>query len=316
MAEACPPIDAAWLGQRLGERVLAVRLRGDAEAANWSSHQRLIAVLADGRELALRLKRCTAAEFDGSEIDYYLRDYRELANAPLPRCWHGERLPGAGYQLLLADLADTHEDRRDRPPSLAHGLALAEALALLHRHHWRSQPAPTVAQLQRYFAAIEPGLAVIEGRSGLQLAARYREHKAAMRARWADPAAMSLLHGDANPTNVLAPRGAEGPVLLIDRQPFAWSLRYGPAVWDLAYATVPWWPEAALHDWAEPMLRHWWQCLGAADYDWVAVQADWRLAIDQCLHVAIEWCAEPAAAASMQWLWSAQLQRVLAALES
>ena len=41
--------------------------------------------------------------------------------------------------------------------------------------------------------------------------------------------------------------------------------------------------------------------------------ADWRLSVLQGLCVPLEWCAKPATALPMRWLWEAQLDRILLA---
>jgi hypothetical protein len=183
----------------------------------------------------------------------------------------------------------------------------------MHAHHWQSAPAPAEAVLDRYLDEVRPGVPVLEQMTGLALARDFAAHEAAMRRRWADPRGMSLLHGDLNGSNVLTPRGASVPVLLLDRQPFDWSLTYGLAVNDLAYFLVLWWPEADFAAWAEAVLRRWHETLAQPDYGWSSVLADWRLSVRQCLHVPFEWCSKPETASRMRWLWQVQLQRVQAA---
>lgn len=305
-------LSVATLSRALGTPVQGFEML--TEASNWSHQIRLQVDLADGSRRALRLKCCLGDTFGPSEVRYYTQDYLDLADAPLVPCHDAAYEKNVGYHLLLEDLAGTHHDRRDAPPGLAYGLALAQALARLHRHHWGSQPAPGTATLDRYVAEIRPGVKVLEAMTGLAMQPRFDAHETALRARWSSPRGMSLLHGDLNPTNVLTPVSAEVPVYFLDRQPFDWSLQYGVAVYDLAYATAPWWPE---DDWREhqgAVLRHWHQSLGQVDYSWEDALADWRLSVEQCLHVPMEWCAKPESATRMRWLWEAQLARVRAAL--
>jgi hypothetical protein len=304
-------VTAAWLSQTLGEPVESVQVLPGT--GNWSQQAALEVSLRGGAQRCLRLKVCLGTTFGCSEVDYYTRDYVDLAGAPLVRCLDAAFEPGVGYHLLLDDLSATHTDRRDAAPTLDHGLALAEALATLHRHHWQSQPAPEPATLDRYFDEIRPGIQALEQATGLAVQARHARHEAAFRQRWADPRGMTLLHGDVNPTNVLTPKAAEGPVLILDRQPFDWSLAYGLAVYDLAYATVPWWPGAAFQAHALAALRHWHDCVGRADYPWEQALADWHLSVQQCLDVPLEWCSKPDTLTGMRWLWEAQLARVEAA---
>jgi thiamine kinase-like enzyme len=289
-------------------------VRCSAGHGNWSHQIVIEAQASDGSTRALRLKLCLGRTFGRSEVDYYLRDYVDLAEAPLVRCLDAQFDPAVGYHLLLEDLCATHVDRKELLPTLAHGLALAEALARLHRHHWRSRPAPDGAVLDRYFDEIRPGVAPIERATGQALRERFERHERALRRRWADPQGMTLLHGDLNPTNILSPRGADAPLYFIDRQPFDWSLTYGVAAYDLAYAMVPWWPESTRRANELAVLRRWHEALAQPDYGWAQAQADWALAVEQCLHVPIEWCSKPDTIERMRALWQVQLARIQDAL--
>jgi hypothetical protein len=305
-------VDAAWLSQVLGAPVVALRV--ESGHGNWSRQFAIAATLAGGGIRALRLKVCRGDTFGRSEVDYYTRDYVDMPAAPLVRCFDARFEAGVGYHLLLEDLSATHADRRDAVPTLAHGLAVAEALGRMHRHHWQTRSAPDEAALDRYFAAIRPGLGPIERETGVALGPGFDRQEQAMRQRWRQPQGMSLLHGDLNPTNILTPCGAQAPVLFIDRQPFDWSLTYGLAVSDLALFMLPWWPVELRAACEEPVLRCWHAALGRADYSWAQAQADWRLAVEQCMHIPIEWCSSEASRVDMRWLWTQQLERVRSAL--
>lgn len=305
-------ISLAWLSAVLGREV--VRFESSTEASNWSSQVPLKVTLASGETLALRLKLCLGETFGRSEVDYYTQDYRKLANAPLVRCYDALYDPTLGYHLLLEDLSETHHNRREPAPTLAYGLAVAEALGRLHAHHWESQAPPDEAAWERHFAAIRPGVEPLEQATGQAFSARFAAHEQALRARWANPIGMTLLHGDLNSTNVLTPKNADAPVYFLDRQPFDWSLTYGLAAYDLAYFLVLWWPEADYAAHSDAILRRWYEALGQPDYSWEQAQADWQLSVEQCLHVPIEWCASPETTEKMRWLWSFQLARVEHAL--
>ena len=154
----------------------------------------------------------------------------------------------------------------------------------------------------------------MERATDCQLRERFERHEQAFRRRWANPRGMSLLHGDLNPTNVLTPVGGESPPYFLDRQPFNWSLIYGVAASDLAYFMIPWWPEQTRQACEIAVLRHWYDALHAPDYTWSEAQADWRLSVEQCLNIPMEWCSKPDTLESMQWLWRAQFARVQSAL--
>lgn len=305
-------LSASWVGRALNQGVDSIRVT--AGNGNWSSQLSIEATMGDGTTRALRLKICLGDTFGRSEVDYYTRDYVNMDQAPLVRCFDARYQPGVGYHLLLEDLAATHTDRKLVLPSLPYGIAVAEALGRLHAHHWCSRPAPEAAALDRYFDEVRPGLAPMERATGCPLREPFALHERAFRTRWAKPQGMSLLHGDLNPTNILTPSGHENPVYFLDRQPFDWSLTYGVAASDLAYFMIPWWPEQERQRCESVVLRTWYDALGAPEYSWHEAQADWRISVEQCLNVPMEWCSKPATLESMQWLWQAQFARVRNAL--
>ena len=305
-------ISIPWLSRALGRKVDSIQIT--AGRGNWSRQLAIAANLDDGNTCRLRLKICLGNNFGRSEVDYYTQDYADLEDAPLVPCFDAAHDPAVGYHILLEDLATTHTDRRDVPPTLAYGLTVAEALGKLHRHHWSSKPAPTDEVLNRYFDEIRPGLAPMERATGQSLQEEFVRHEAAFRGRWANPQGMALLHGDLNPTNVLAPKGADAPAYFLDRQPFTWSLTYGVAVSDLAYFMIPWWPEHTRQECELAVLRHWYEALDKPEYSWSEAQADWRLSVEQCLNVPIAWCSKAATLESMSWLWQTQFARIRSAL--
>jgi hypothetical protein len=305
-------VTASWISHVLNQPVK--HLKFVAGSGNWSRQLAIEAITADGASHALRLKVCLGDTFGRSELDYYLRDYVGMPNAPLVRCLDAHYDPAVGYHLLLEDLAATHGDQKEVPPSLAYGIAVAEALGRLHRHHWGAKAAPGEAAVDRYFDEIRPGLAPMERATGHALQAGFERHEREFRARWAEPRGMSLLHGDLNPTNILTPRSSESPVYFLDRQPFDWSLTYGVAVSDLAYFMIPWWPEATRQSCERVVLRQWYDALAAPGYGWDEALADWRLSVEQCLNVPMEWCSKASTLESMRGLWEAQFHRVRSAL--
>jgi hypothetical protein len=305
-------VSASWISQVLRQSVDTLAVT--AGSGNFSTQLSIEAVMEDGTKRALRLKICLGEAFGRSEVDYYIRDYVRMVDAPLVRCFDAQYEPGVGYHLLLEDLRTTHTDHKLIPPNLAYGIAVAEALGRLHSHHWCSKAAPDGAALDRYFDEVRPGLSPMERATGVPLRETFALHESAFRQRWAKPQGMSLLHGDLNPTNILTPRGRETPLYFLDRQPFDWSLTYGVAASDLAYFMIPWWPEQEREKCELVVLQHWYGALDAPEYTWIEAQADWRLSVEQCLNVPMEWCSKPATMDGMRWLWQTQFSRVQSAL--
>jgi len=286
----------------------------------WSRHARLALRYAPGsageRPASLFLKQVTG--FGRSEVEYYTRDYAGLAGAPLLRCHDAEWADG-GYHLLLDDVSATHANGFDLEWTDAHCDAVADGLAALHAHRW-DEPAPPAA-LDAYLGHIARGLEPLLALAGLDparevlLVETLERAPAVMRARLAGAC---LVHGDVNPGNVLLPRAGAGPVYLIDRQPFEWSLTRWLGVSDLAYLMCAFWPAEQRRARERRMLSRYHAgllALGVRGYDFDALWDDYRLCAVQTAHVAIEWCVLADDRERMRWLWSAQLERAFAAMD-
>ena len=342
-------IDVAWVQQVLqgagvvGAGAVASVTVAATQASTWSRLTRIGVQYRPGTPgagttvpTALLLKRCGAdsGEFGRSEVDYYRRDYLGAADAPLPRCFDAAFADSPRrYHLLLEDLSASHCNGDDVPPDLAFGLALADSLAALHAHRWgprRLQPIGQAvagpAEIDRCLAHITPGLAPLMALAGAALPAAWAGRLPGLvaglaetfKARAGDARGMTLVHGDLNPGNLLVPRAGSGPVLLIDRQPFDWSLTAWLGASDLAGALVPWWDTALRRRLQGPVLARYHAGLvarGVHDYPWAQLLADWRLGVLMGLLTPVEWCVLPADRERMRWLWTQQLQRALAALD-
>ncbi len=315
-------VTADWLARVLGR---PVREFAPVESAGtWSTHVRLTVLLeGDATPLRLRVKIGSTEIFGRDEVDYYLRHFADLADAPLVRCHHAAA-DATHYHLLLDDLAGTHRDQFDVAPTESYGRALAEAAARLHAHRW-PQPPPDADALERELAPARAGLDTMLDAMAVGFSAAERDrvralfawHPDALRARLGDPHGFTWVHGDLNPGNVLAPIEGDGPVYLIDHQPFADSpLQNWLGVGDLAHALAVWWPVEARRAWEHALVAHWHANLvarGVRDYPLVKAREDWRLCALQGIYVPAARCAEPGAVTTMRWVWEPQLRRVLAA---
>jgi len=308
-----------------------------AEPAAWSRSVRLrVRYTQDATgtlPTALFLKLCGGDEFGPSEVEYYTRDYRGLDDAALVRCYDaGYRDDPRGYHLLLDDLSPTHADCREAAVTTDLVTALADAVAALHAHRWNAaqlrpigaaQPGET--DIDRYLAHIARGLEPLLAIGGADvdpawpplLREIFAHHPALMAARCRDRDGICLVHGDINPTNILAPRAWPGRVYLLDRQPFDWSLRVWLGVSDLAYLMCSFWPESARREHEIAMLRQYHEGLlrrGVRGYGWDQLWADYRLSAVQAAYVAVEWGVLEADHERMRWLWSAELRRAMQAI--
>jgi HEAT repeat protein/thiamine kinase-like enzyme len=283
---------------------------------------------------ALLLKICANSDniFGPSEVDYYTRDYLGLPNAPIPRCYHARySAEPRRYHLLVEDLSATHQPAWQQTPTLPYAQALAEAMATLHNHWWGAErlqagnhPLPDEATIGRYLANIQPGLESLLAEMGTTLepfqvqALRdiFVHHPALMIGRARNPNGQTLIHGDPNPGNILAPKNGNSWVYLIDRQPFDWSLTIWLGVSDLAYAIVHWWQPEQRRQLEFPMLHHYHQQLqqqGITSYSWEQLVQDYKLAAVQSIYVAVAWCVDERERTTMRWVWQPQLEKALTA---
>lgn len=315
-------VTPAWVEQVLGRPVEQFeRLDG---GSTWGANVRLrVRVAGDDAALRLWVKISSSETFGRAEVDYYLRDFTGLADAPLLRCHHAAA-DATHYHLLLDDVAETHRHQFDVPPDESYGRALVEAAARLHAHHWPLPP-PDAAALDRALAPARDGLETMLDAMNIGFSAAERDavrrlfewHPEALRARLADPSGFTWVHGDLNPGNVLAPIEGDGPIYLIDHQPFAASpLGHWLGVGDIAHAIAVWWPVEARRAWERPLVAHWHAALmarGVKDYPLDRAWEDWRLCVLEGLYVPAARCSEPGAVTQMRWVWEPQLRRILAA---
>ena len=301
-------VTSNWLTEVTRESVLEFSMQ--VEESNWARHAKVTLTFQDGTGRKLWLKICLHPQSGRSEVDYYLRDYVNLPGAPLVKCHDAAYEPGVGYHILLDDLSDHFHDHKEVPPTLELGLAVAEGLAQLHAHHWETGPAKEPGNWELEFANLRPGITNMERATGKAFANRFTLLQEELAERWSDPSGMTLLHGDANPTNVLTPKFADTPVYFLDRQPLDGITPYGLAVYDLAYAIAPWWNRELRLEHELAILRRWYEALSRPGYSWDRAQADWTLSVEHCLFVPAHWCIDPTECDSMRWLWGWQLENL------
>lgn len=309
---------------------------------NWSSNARLdVGYTADAqgalpRRLFLKMVDTDLGDgefFGPSEVDYYTRDYVDVPAAPLLRCYearYSEEL--RRYHVLLDDVSETHVNASEKQPTLAYGLALAEALAILHARWWGAPglaaagAAMHSASHIRTFAAIaEPGVDHILGRFSDQLQPHwpsllrelFERHPQAMVRRTGDPNGFTLIHGDTGLGNILVPRDGDRPLYLIDRQPFNWSLTTWLGAYDLVYAIVLDWPGDLRRQCELAILQRYHATLverGVRDYPWQQLWDDYRLCAAMGVYVAVEYCR---GGVNERWIdsWLTMLQGSLTACD-
>ncbi len=302
-------ITVEWL--REATRLPIQSLSMERLKSNWAEHARIIAKLDTGEERRFWFKLCLHPQLGRSEVDYYLMDYVGLTNSPLVACFDGGHEPQVGYYLLLEDLSESFQDRKESPPSLDHGLAIAESLARIHRVYWEKGEPEKAAVTQEKIEQLRPGIAIMERESGRSLRSLFDKVAGELCDRLADGTGQTRLHSDLNPTNVLTPKTAYRPVYFLDRQPLDGVTPYGLATYDLAYAIAPWWPLAFRQRHETAILRCWYETLDEPDYSLEKAQKDWDLSVAQCLHVPLSHCLTQESADEMSGLWRWQLENLM-----
>lgn len=244
-----------------------------------------------------------------SEVDYYTRDYQGVNGVPIPRCYHAALSEDLQrYHILLDDLSQTHIGASKKSFTLEHGLALAEGLAVMHAHWWSAdrlrqggKAIPSPEAIERFIGIAHPGAEFILKHYSDELTPHwsgmireiYERHPQVLIERTRDPNVFTLIHGDAGPWNIFVPIEGDGPVYLIDRAPFEWSLTMWLGVYDLAYLLVTGLGVETRRNLEQPLLQRYHACLvenGVENYSWEQLYEDYRLMAAMGVYIATEWC--------------------------
>jgi hypothetical protein len=340
-------ISAEWLTSVLAQS--GALTRGAVKAfelgtgqGNWSTSANLKVVFTDDAQGTLPqrlfLKMVDTDTGDGEfftdgEVTYYTRDYVDVKNAPLLRCYDAAYSKEINrYHLLLEDVSETHIEAYDKKPTLEYGLALAEELAILHARWWgKARLAEAGAgghaakHIQNWINIAEPGAGhILEHKSaelkphwGDLIRELYARHPQALIQRSQDLNGFTLIHGDVGHANVLVPRAGNRPLYIIDRQPFDWGLTTWLGVYDLAYAIVLDWDVELRRQCEIPMLKRYHETLmqhGVTDYSWERLYDDYRLCVAMGVYIATEYCR---GGINERWthVWMRMLQQALTAVD-
>lgn len=309
---------------------------------NWSTSATLTLTYTDEargslpRRLFLKMVDTDIGDgefFGESEVTYYTRDYVDVKNAPLLRCYDGaysEKLNR--YHLLLDDVSESHVVAAEKEPTLEYGLALAEGMAALHARWWGHQRLAEAGaaiheagHIRRFVDIARPGAGHILNHFSAELESHwpdaihelYAKHPQAIIERTQDGNGFTLIHGDAGQTNILVPREGDRPLYLIDRQPFNWSLTTWLGIYDLAYAIVLDWDVEKRRQYENPVLKRYHAHLiknGVADYSQEQLYDDYRLCVAMGAYIATEYCR---GGVNERWqhVWLPMLKRTLTAID-
>lgn len=271
--------------------------------------------------------------FGDSEVTYYTRDYVDIPDAPLLRCYDAVYSKELNrYHLLLNDVSETHITAAEKEPTLEYGLALAEGLAILHARWWGVQrlsqanaPKHSDSHIQHFVDIAKPGVEhIVKGFSSElkpywpeSMRELFAKHPQAIIRRASDLNGFTIIHGDVGAYNVMVPQHANRPLYIIDRQPFNWSLTTWLGVYDLAYAIVLDWEVETRRTYENLILKHYHNHLfenGVIDYSWEQLHHDYRLCVAMCVYIATEYCRGGVIERLIP-VWLPMLQRALTACD-
>jgi len=314
----------------------------DSGRGNWSTNGSLTLTYADDargelpKRLFMKMVNIDLGgeeSFSDSEVTYYMRDYVDVKNAPLLRCYDAAYSAELKrYHILLEDVAQTHFQAADKAPTLEYGLALAEGLAILHAHWWGEKrlaesgaPIHDAAHIQMFVDNAEPGMGHIVSRFSSELDPHwgslmrdlFSKHPQTMIHRSQSLNGFTLIHGDTGNANILVPRHEDRPIYIIDRQPFNWSLTTWLGVYDIAYAIVLDWDIETRRAHETQILKHYHGHLiknGVLNYSWEQLYDDYRLCVAMCVYIAVEYCR---GGINERWIqvWLVMLKQALTACD-
>ena len=279
------------------------------------------------RKLLLKMCKNENDFVKDSEVNYYSRDYFNLENSPIPKCYDAQFSKDTGaYHILMEDLSETHH--KDVEPTLEYGKAVADALAILHSYGWGDkmqflgQEMLNETKVEQYINHALPGLEPMLSATGGKLDNTSKDiirdifdrFPKKMMERIQDPQGFTVVHGDTNPGNILYPNSGLDQTYLLDRQPFNWSLTTNLGVSDLSYMMVPYWDSHQRQKLEMPILKQYHHQLlqhGILNYSWEQLWDDYKLSAMQGVCIAADWCVKEDELEEMRWLWTLELQRTL-----
>jgi hypothetical protein len=250
--------------------------------------------------LLLKLSRLQGAEPSltnerrQAEVEFYNRVAAAMPDPPLVRCYSALYSPANGAaQLLFDDLSQTHYtikpgDIIGRPA----GEALMRAFAEVHAVWWERPTLGDIAvrpyqdRIDADIADMREWFARFADFLGDQLSSEWRRTYARVLSalprllqRLTDGRPLTLIHGDANLSNVLLPRNvARDRALVIDWE--FWNICHVGE--DLANLMALFWPRDQRQALELHLLRAYHTALvrlGVPNYDWAALWYDYRLAV-------------------------------------
>ena len=234
------------------------------------------------------------AEQRQHEVDFHNRVAAQMPDASFPRCYYAAYSAETGAsRLLFDDVSETHFAAPSSvPPGRPHCDRAIDALAAFHAFWWDNPALAEIASLPGAesvasdIAGMRDHFPSFADFAAERLTAPQRhvydvvlEQLPRLLGRVTSGKHLTLIHGDANLSNILLPRDADcGKGLIIDWQ--LWGISF--AAHDLAHLIALHWQmdrhraleRELLKRYHDQLLQH-----GVADYDWRACWDDNRLAV-------------------------------------
>jgi thiamine kinase-like enzyme len=278
-----------WLGQTVTD------LRVELELETPISKLVFVTATYSTADLPRHLVVKSPHNTENSEIQFYRQLAPLMQTPPVVRCLATIENSST---IVLEDLRATHDHPPwPVPPSRSHSERAIEALARVHAQWWESPKLGnevgkpnTTESLTTMVHGIAANLPSFFDTFGDALPAETRKiyervFSSSLKPwlRLTDPRALTIVHGDAHTWNFLFPRVGNGPAFLFDWQ--LWHVDAGAR--DLAFMMALHWYPSRRRELERPLLRHYHEKLGRADYSFDELWLDYRRCVVRNLTIPI-----------------------------
>ena len=278
----------------------------DEKVSYTSTIARLTLTLSDDspaetpRQLLLKLSRpdskqkVVRSEHRRREVEFHRTLVADMPNLPVVRCHHAACCDESGAaSLLFDDLSDTHTSGKPfSPPGMRQAESAMDAFGAFHASWWDHSSLGRISRLAdkrsvaEKVADIRSCFPKFADAAGSSLTGRQRRiYDVALASlptlyrRVSDGGDLTLIHGDANFSNLLLPDDAdESEAVIIDWQLYGVSF----AAEDLAHLIPLFWSRQQRKDTEVGLLRRYHRGLlshGLVGYDWNDCWQDYRRAV-------------------------------------
>lgn len=257
------------------------------------------------------------------EVEFHSKVASAMVNPSLAHCYHAayDEESGASH-LLFDDVSDTHfQGKPSLPPPRPQCVSIMDAFAQFHAFWWdnpmlgdvdslpnQESVAEHIANTRKHFSRFADTLGnlISDSQRGI-----YERSLASLPRLWERVTRrkhLTLIHGDANLSNVLLPHEPDrDSAIIIDWQ--LWGISF--ATEDLAHLVALFWDREHRMSMEKDLLMRYHQGLirhGVENYEWADCWHDYRLAVIlRVLFMPMWFCLS---GSSVSW-WTRSLERAM-----